>query len=249
MSIMNANYDMFFEVFSLYITTLRNNKKARGVISFLLSLLLVSSIILRIMSNHWFNEKILDDVNLLFLGLITLFSFFLILTLFSYTKIKINSNRLFFDLSGLRKEREELKKKITKKQDDIFNTIQLSLNQLNEYYTINLDQARSSYRWSIIAILVGLLTLTAGIWFFFFDSDPKIDIAIISGISGIIIEFIGASNIYIYNKSLSQLNLYFNELIKIQNTMLAIELCDKVDDKERKYQITEKIILTLMERE
>lgn len=244
----NTTFDLFTEIIGLYFDYLRKNKKIQLTISITFALLIIIFIGLRIFSEHIFNDNLLTQVNdFLSVGLIFSIVSFLI-TLASYTKVKISTGKIGIDLEGLRKEREEIKKKFSQKQDDVFNTIQLSLNQLTEYYTINLSQARSSYRWSIAAIIVGVITLLSGIWFFYFGNNPNINLAIISGISGTIIEFIGASNIYIYNKSLKQLNIYFRELIAIQDTMLAIELCEKIEDSDKKSQIKEKIIISLMGR-
>ena len=88
-----------------------------------------------------------------------------------------------------------------------------------------------------------------GIWLIYFTENPNYNLALITGISGILIEFIGASNILIYNKSIKQLNIYFKELIKIQDTMLAIELCEGIKgNDEKKLEIKEKIIISLMSR-
>src|SRR5262245_57720807 len=46
------------------------------------------------------------------------------------------------ELAPIRKEREEIRERIKEKEPDIFDTIQLNLNQLSEYYTINKSQAR-----------------------------------------------------------------------------------------------------------
>lgn len=248
MSSIETSVDLFSGVIGLYIDYLRKSPKLRFGLSIGFSILTLLAITLRILSNNLFQQVILKDINDLLVGLIFISLVLLLFTISSYTKIKISAGKFGIDLESIRTEREELKKKFSEKQDDVFNTIQLSLNQLSEYYTINLSQAKSSYRWSIAAIIVGIITLLVGIWFFYFNINPKINLAIISGISGVIIEFIGAANIYIYNKSLKQLNIYFRELINIQDTMLAIELSEKIEDNDKRIAIREKIILSLMGR-
>ena len=116
------------------------------------------------------------------------------------------------ELEKLRIERLEITQKIEDKNKlDIFNTIQLSLNQLNEYYTINKDQARRSFRFSLFAIVVGLITIIAGVWIHFLGI-AKIELVYITGASGIILEFIGGAYFFMYNKSLEQVNLFFGQL-------------------------------------
>lgn len=151
-------------------------------------------------------------------------------------------------LEKLREERVEITQKIEKEKElDIFHTIQLSLNQLNEYYTINKGQARSSFRFSLFSIVIGLITIVMGIWLFYFGHS-NIGLAVISGVSGVLLEFIGGAYFFMYKKSLEQVNFFFGQLIKIQDTMLAINLANNIEDKERKSALTDKIITSLLER-
>lgn len=152
------------------------------------------------------------------------------------------------EIDKLRAERVKITEKIEGKDKlDIFNTIQLSLNQLNEYYTINKDQARRSFHFSLFAIIIGLVTIIAGIWLHFLGI-AKIELVYITGASGIILEFIGGAYFFMYNKSLEQVNLFFGQLIKIQDTMLSINLAENISDNNKKIEMSEKIITSLLER-
>lgn len=152
------------------------------------------------------------------------------------------------ELKNLKAERVVITQKIeTEKELDIFHTIQLSLNQLNEYYTINKNQARSSFRFSIFSIVIGLITIIAGIWMQYLDI-AKIEISYITAISGLILEFIGGAYFFMYKKSLEQVNFFFGQLIKIQDTMLSINLADNIDSEDKKTEMNEKIIVSLLER-
>jgi uncharacterized membrane protein len=172
---------------------------------------------------------------------------FIILTKLTYSYEK-NSELLDTEIKNLRTERIVITQKIEKEKElDIFNTIQLSLNQLNEYYTINKKQARSSFRFSIFSIVIGLITIITGIWLYYLDSG-NIEIGYISAISGLILEFIGGAYFFMYKKSLEQVNFFFGQLIKIQDTMLSINLADNIKDEIKKTEMNEKIIVSLLER-
>ncbi len=152
------------------------------------------------------------------------------------------------ELKNLKAERVIITQKIeTEKQLDIFHTIQLSLNQLNEYYTINKNQAKSSFRFSVFAIVIGLTTILTGIWLQYLGI-AKIEISYVTAISGLILEFIGGAYFFMYKKSLEQVNFFFGQLIKIQDTMLSINLADNIENIERKNEMNEKIIVSLLER-
>lgn len=151
-------------------------------------------------------------------------------------------------LDELKAERKEITNRIeSKKELDIFYTIQLSLNQVNEYYTINKSQAVSSFKISAFAIIFGLLTILAGIWFYYLGHE-YINLIYISGVSGLLLEFIGGAYFLMYKRSLEQVNFFFGQLIKIQDTMLAIKLSESISIEDKKVEMHEKIIVSLLER-
>lgn len=152
------------------------------------------------------------------------------------------------ELKNLKTERDAIKQKIeAEKEFDIFQTIQLSLNQLNEYYTINKNQAKSSFRFSVFAIVIGLITILTGIWLHYLNIT-KIEISYLTAISGLILEFIGGAYFFMYKKSLEQVNFFFGQLIKIQDTMLSINLANNIESVEVKTEMNEKIIGSLLQR-
>lgn len=245
---MNKIFGIYEDLLSLYIETLRKHKRLRNAMVIILTLILLVSISLLVFRQDIFPPDKVGNAKNGTIAAIIFSSAFLILSLLSYSNYTFKDIDSIFDIEGLRKEREEIKERIQKQENNVLDTIQLSLNQLQEYYTVNLNQAKSSYRWSITVIIAGFITLITGVWMFYFQKNANITLTIISGISGVLLEFIGAANIYIYNKSIKQLNTYFSELIKIQDTMLAIELCEGLEDEPKKLIIKEKIILTLMGR-
>tara|TARA_B110000908_G_C10259523_1_gene458124 strand:+ start:2268 stop:3011 length:744 start_codon:yes stop_codon:yes gene_type:complete len=159
-----------------------------------------------------------------------------------------SSNEKDTELKKIKAERVILTQKIeTEKELDIFHTIQLSLNQLNEYYTINKNQAKSSFRFSVFSIIIGLITILTGIWLQYLGV-AKIEISYITAISGLILEFIGGAYFFMYKKSLEQVNFFFGQLIKIQDTMLSINLADNIENVDKKTEMNDKIIVSLLER-
>jgi len=153
----------------------------------------------------------------------------------------------FDDLESIKQERNEIKQKLKNDQHDIFQIIDLNLNQVSEYYTINKAQARISFMYSIFAITIGLLTIIAGIWLRYLGKI-EFELSFLTGVAGIISEFIGVSCFFLYKKSLEQLNSFFNQLMVIQDTMLAINLARNLSTPESKNEIETKIISTLLER-
>jgi hypothetical protein len=63
-----------------------------------------------------------------------------------------------------------------------------------------------------------------------------------------LVEFIGAAYFNLYRKSLEQLNFFFSQLVKMQDTMLAVRLCDQIAPETRQMDVREKIIISLLAR-
>src|SRR5712664_2646079 len=130
--------------------------------------------------------------------------------LLSSAKISLNEiSGVEVELRPIRKEREEIRQRIEHDPAaNVLNTIQLGLNQITEYYTINKSQARKSFSFSVFAVVMGLVTLIGGVWLFYFGKTPNVGLAALSGIGGLLLQFIGGASFYIYNKSLAQLNYF-----------------------------------------
>jgi hypothetical protein len=122
------------------------------------------------------------------------------------------------------------------------------LNQLAEYYKINQDQAKSSFRASVFAIIVGLVTIVAGAWIFYLGRSPNLKLTAISTLAGVLSEFIGGAYFVLFNKTSDQSNYLHDRLVKTQDTMLAVSLCGNIEDSSARNDATRDIIATLLER-
>lgn len=154
------------------------------------------------------------------------------------------------ELEPIRQEREEIQQRIDREtRPDITDNILLNLNQINEYYTINKSQARSSFRSSVFAIIVGLLTIVGGVWIFYLQPESNVQLATVSTVGGVLAEFIGAAYFVLYNKTMDQANHLHDRLVKMQDTMLAISLCDRLEDNPSRHDAIKQVITALLTRE
>jgi hypothetical protein len=132
---------------------------------------------------------------------------------------------------------------------DIIESIQSNLGQLLEYYIINKGQAKSSFRASTMSIAVGFLTIIGGIWLSYSGRLSDNSAVYISVLAGVVLQFIGAAYFYLYNRSLMQLNFFFNRLALMQDTLLAIRLTDSIPEGDVKHKVLEKLIFTIVTRD
>lgn len=174
-----------------------------------------------------------------------------VLCLLSYSKVSVvEISGVELELQPIRREREKIRERIEHEDvPNVFDTIQLGLNQITEYYTINKSQARKSFAFSVFAVVAGLFTLIGGVWFFYFGKAPNIQLAALSGIGGLLLQFIGGASFYIYNKSLAQLNYFYDKLVRMQDTMLAIQLCNALENKDRQQELKERLIIEILTRQ
>ncbi|MBM3092230.1 hypothetical protein GFB56_15600 [Ensifer sp. T173] len=132
---------------------------------------------------------------------------------------------------------------------DIIEGIQSNLGHLLEYYIINKGQAKSSFRASTTSIAVGFLTIIGGIWLSYAGRLSDNSAVYISVLAGVILQFIGAAYFYLYNRSLVQLNFFFNRLALMQDTLLAIRLTESIPEGEAKHKVLEKLVFTIATRD
>jgi len=236
---------VFVELFANY---LRKKKKLKLFLLIISPIILVSTATFIIFYNN--NIKVYQLVISIFVIIVSfLVSVSSILGFSEEDNIRFK-DPFDIELKKLSKEREELKKKVSNDysnlENNVFNTIQLNLNQTTEYYTINKSQARRSFGASVFAIVAGLVTILVGIWLMYFKEN--ITSSIISFASSVLLEVIGGMYFHIYNKSLNQLNYFYGKLEKMQDTMIAIELTNGIKDENKKMELQEKLIINLIER-
>jgi hypothetical protein len=242
--------DILTDIAGLIIEVLRRNRNARTAVTVLSLSLLTFLSVLTFTAVLYGKPLPFDTISSGVAIAYFLLAALLVLALAAYTGIKVRGGGVLrLELESLHEERKDITGRLaSKERPDILDTVQLSLNQLNEYYTINKSQARNSFSFSVSAVVLGLATTIGGIWMFYLGENPRVDLAAITSTSGILLQFIGGAYFYLYRRSLDQLNFFFSQLVKMQDTMLSIKLCDQIQSDDRKSELREKIAMTLLER-
>ncbi|MTJ92824.1 MAG: hypothetical protein F8N36_08180 [Desulfovibrio sp.] len=235
-----------------FIPFLRAFPRVRIALIAFLCFFLLSALICKLFFADYFEKFNALSNDGLFVTII-LCAILLFYTFISFTKFNFNEP-FSLNLERIWEEREKLQLQISSDQNevssekDIFYTVQLNINRLDEYYTINIRQSYRSFNMSIFLIIAGFITLIAGFWIFYFDENRNITMAVVSGVSSIIMEFIGGTCFYIYNKTTKQLNNFYDRLVIAQDTMLAIKLCDQIEPQEKQHDVRRQIIVSLLGR-
>lgn len=243
----NNLQNVILGLIELLANDLRKKKRTRNsLLIIFFPALITTGVILITNSQNLKDYQLVICIIVAFVSLIILVSSLLAFSN-DYVSIK---NPFEIELKNLSQERERLKGEVksekNKSNNNVFNTIQLNLNQTTEYYTINKSQARKSFGISVAAIIAGFITTLVGIWLIYFGGNVPVSIITLS--SSVILEIIGGLYFSMYKKSLTQLNFFYEKLENMQDTMLAIELTNNISDETKKNEIQEKIILNLIQR-
>src|SRR5262249_44725936 len=97
---------------------------------------------------------------------------------------------------------------------------------LTKYYDEVLLQAKTSFKWAIVAAVIGLAFFVGAL--FIALSFASIGTAAISVISGAIVEVIAGINFYLYGKTTTQFAEFHQRLDQLQRFLLANSICSSI---------------------
>lgn len=143
---------------------------------------------------------------------------------------------------------QELK---SKGKNDPLSVLEIDTNRLAEYYDINQKQAKASFNWAIFAMVLGLLTIMAGIWLYYYEDGKGSGTVLITSLTtcaGIITNFISGLFIYLHNETQKRSLIYYSNLIKNQQMELSIVVANEVNGEAEKNEIKKEIIKELCRR-
>jgi len=127
------------------------------------------------------------------------------------------------------------------------DALKLDLKRLNEYYVINQAQARSSFRWAVIAMFMGFGTIIVGIWLFYFRStQPDKFMTSLSTAAGCVVNLISGLFLYLHSKTQDRSLLYYEQLSRLQKLSIAIRMVDEHKDLDTQTEARNLVIRELL---
>ena len=108
-----------------------------------------------------------------------------------------------------------------------------SKNQLyiDAYYKTNQSHVKWSFWASLVALGIGLAVLVVGIALALAGSSAAVSVTTTA--AGVLTQFISAGFFFIYSKNLKQLNVFYEKLIRNQDTLFAFALVGHIPEPER----------------
>lgn len=175
-----------------------------------------------------------EEAGQTFLLWLVVFMLILLVFLLSYYLIYRDKNKRLSQCENKREEieREYKQQKQQKEEKDIdentkkFYVLRLKLGKIDEFYIIHQAQTNSIFCLSIFLILLGFLMIMASVFGIGTIIQPtlKRELSLISGISGVLLQFLGGVNLIVYNKTLQQANRFYNKLIETYDKLVSIKV-------------------------
>ena len=152
-----------------------------------------------------------------------------------------NLSNLVIENQKLLIEKKDEAEHIEKESEQVDILLQMLKNndETTAYFKISKRQAQSSYWFSIIACVIGIIAILLSIYAVF--KIGNIQYAIISIIGGTITELIAGTVLVIHNKSALQLNYYYDALHENEKFLSAVNLADKLESSKREQMYIEII--------
>lgn len=123
----------------------------------------------------------------------------------------------------------------------------MNQKELMRYYDMNLAQTKFLSGLGIMMIIFGILIVAASLYLYTsFDSDKIL--LLVGSLSGIVVDFIGAIFIKMYNKNIEAAVKFHAKFAESNNLLLANSIASKIDDDKLREntlsEISKNIVLT-----
>ena len=129
-------------------------------------------------------------------------------------------------------------------REELRELIKVNREDMGRYQTLTQNQATTSYRWSLAALGAGLAVLIGGIVVVISATGTadKAAVAGLTGISGALASYVARTYLRIYERTLQQLNFYFQQPLVTSYLLAAERVTHEVDSPPDKHKIRVKII-------
>ena len=135
------------------------------------------------------------------------------------------------------------------RKPDIMDQIRQAAGRVDEYCAINQAQVKRSFSSSLLTLIVGSITLIAGIWLCYLRPDStQVSVATLAAVGGLMTDFVGAGYFCIYRMSLQQQHVFVEKAQRSQDTLLLIRLLDEWTSVDSQSSLRHELIRSIMLR-
>lgn len=150
------------------------------------------------------------------------------------SNIKINT----YDEGDIDSYKENLKKSLgiytAKENNDILGLMINNLGEIKQFYKLTKSQAENAYKLAKHSSIAGIVLIAIAVLIALIFSNNQIAIA--TTIGGVIVEVLAGTSLFVYQKTLKQLNYYYASLHNNERFLSIINIVGKTDIKDELYQ-------------
>jgi len=110
--------------------------------------------------------------------------------------------------------------------------------QLRRYYDLNLAQNKWVFRVGAVCIALGLGALALALWVVLEvaqETDTRIIVAILGGVSSFLVNYVGAIYLKMYANASSNLSAFHSRLVETHQMLLANMLAARIDEDAKRW--------------
>lgn len=124
--------------------------------------------------------------------------------------------------------------------------VNINVENLSAYYFTVKSHANKSFLASLFVGIAGFVMIGFGISKTLSGSNNSIALATLSGLSGVITEFISAVFFYLYNRTVIQMKEYHDSLLAVQNVLLSFKLVGDTSNETQKAKMMGEMLRYLV---
>lgn len=197
--------------------------------------LFLASLFLVVITQIYNEYKFLNIVGIL----LTILSVILFLIFYSFTLVQAEKET--------KKEIERVEERIKENPNESTAVWELAKLRLENYLNRNLLQLRSIFNWTMVIMIVGFVIIGYGI-IKVYQGSYYIEPSKITILSGLLVEFIGATFLIIYKSTMEQAKEFINVLERINAVGMSVQIVDRIEgDQQLKNKTGAEIAKQLLE--
>lgn len=127
----------------------------------------------------------------------------------------------------------EVEKRVQDNPKETQAAWELARVKLESYLSRNLKQVRSIFWLTVFVMIVGFTLIGYGV-FKIYENPEMFNASLIAAVSGIIVNFIGATFLILYKSTMSQATDYVKILERINAVGMSVQILETVEDEETK---------------
>jgi hypothetical protein len=149
--------------------------------------------------------------------------------------LSIYAYQVSIDETEAKAEIKKVEEKIKENPNETTAAWELGRIKLESYLNRNLTQVQWIFIWTVIVMIAGFVILGYGI-LKVYNGDANLSAGILTTITGLVIEFIGASFLLIYKSTMQQAKEYVTVLERINAVGMSVQILDTISKEESKLQ-------------